>query len=175
MTGVSWLQGKFLGLDEPVLPLLPNSDYQTGVVGAIAIMQALYKRAHEGGSYNVDISLNQFNMWYISLGQYIDEQRIDIMSKHSHLHLRHTDEMTSIVPKTIMSMVRSVGKIFGPQNFETINSPKWDIANTGTSVPITFLASVMTFDETSPSYDVGSCPSGSYNSKMGWNVASGIH
>jgi hypothetical protein len=28
LTGVSWLQGKFLGLDEPVVPLLPNSDYQ---------------------------------------------------------------------------------------------------------------------------------------------------
>jgi crotonobetainyl-CoA:carnitine CoA-transferase CaiB-like acyl-CoA transferase len=27
-TGVSWLQGKFLGLNEPVVPLLPNSDYQ---------------------------------------------------------------------------------------------------------------------------------------------------
>lgn len=28
ITGVSWLQGKFLGLEEPVVPLLPNSDYQ---------------------------------------------------------------------------------------------------------------------------------------------------
>lgn len=28
ITGVSWLQGRLLGLDEPVLPLLPNSDYQ---------------------------------------------------------------------------------------------------------------------------------------------------
>lgn len=28
VTGVSWEQGKFLGLNEPVVPLLPNSDYQ---------------------------------------------------------------------------------------------------------------------------------------------------
>jgi crotonobetainyl-CoA:carnitine CoA-transferase CaiB-like acyl-CoA transferase len=28
VTGVSWLMGKFLGLDEPVVPPLPNSDYQ---------------------------------------------------------------------------------------------------------------------------------------------------
>ncbi|KAJ5109646.1 hypothetical protein N7532_002291 [Penicillium argentinense] len=66
--GVSWAQGKFLGLDEPVVPLLPNSDYQTGIVGAIAITHALYRRAHEGGSYNVDTSLNQFNNWYLDLG-----------------------------------------------------------------------------------------------------------
>lgn len=32
MTGVTHLQGHFLGLDEPVVPLLPNSDYQTGIV-----------------------------------------------------------------------------------------------------------------------------------------------
>lgn len=32
MTGVTHLQGHFLGLDEPVAPLLPNSDYQTGIV-----------------------------------------------------------------------------------------------------------------------------------------------
>ncbi|CAF1637076.1 unnamed protein product, partial [Didymodactylos carnosus] len=67
VTGVSWLQGKFLGLDEPVVPLLPNTDYQTGIIGAIAVMNALNRRAHEGGSYNVDVSLNQFNTWYISL------------------------------------------------------------------------------------------------------------
>ncbi|CAF0843859.1 unnamed protein product [Rotaria sp. Silwood1] len=65
VTGVAWLQGKFLGLNEPVLPLLPNSDYQTGIVGAIAIVQALHKRAHQGGSYNVDVSLNQFNICLI--------------------------------------------------------------------------------------------------------------
>lgn len=28
VTGVSWLMGEFLGLNEPVVPLLPNSDYQ---------------------------------------------------------------------------------------------------------------------------------------------------
>lgn len=31
---MSWLQGKFLGLDEPVVPLLPNSDYQSVSVSA---------------------------------------------------------------------------------------------------------------------------------------------
>ena len=28
VSGASWEQGKFLGLEEPVIPLLPNSDYQ---------------------------------------------------------------------------------------------------------------------------------------------------
>jgi hypothetical protein len=28
VTGVSWIMGEFLGLNEPVVPLIPNSDYQ---------------------------------------------------------------------------------------------------------------------------------------------------
>ncbi|CAF0789767.1 unnamed protein product [Rotaria sp. Silwood1] len=171
VTGVAWLQGKFLGLNEPVLPLLPNSDYQTGIVGAIAIVQALHKRAHQGGSYNVDVSLNQFNIWYLDLGQYTDTQGAEIMAKYPDLHLRHTDEMISLVTKTLTMMIKSVGEIFGPQNFETINSPKWDVEHTGDLIPMTILAPVITFDKTKLSYNVGSCPPGSYDSSIGWNVA----
>ncbi|CAF0775668.1 unnamed protein product [Rotaria sordida] len=170
VTGVSWLQGKFLGLDEPVVPLLPNSDYQTGVIGAIAIVQALHKRAHQGGSYNVDVSLNQFNIWYLDLGQYTDTQRADIMVKYPDLHLHHTDEMHFLVKKTITVMLKSVGKIFGSQNFETINSPKWDVEHTGEPITMTILAPIITFDETKLNYNVGSCPPGSYDSSIGWNV-----
>ncbi|GME65958.1 CoA-transferase family III domain-containing protein [Neofusicoccum parvum] len=44
LVGHAWLQGKFLGLQEPVLPPLPNSDMQTGLVGAAATLQALLMR-----------------------------------------------------------------------------------------------------------------------------------
>ncbi|KAF2181175.1 CAIB/BAIF family enzyme [Zopfia rhizophila CBS 207.26] len=82
VTGVSWAQGKFLGLGEPVIPLLPNSDYQTGIVGAAAILQALRSRATSGGSYNVDTSLNAFNLWYLNLGLHSAEVAQDIRAKH---------------------------------------------------------------------------------------------
>lgn len=68
MTGIAWLFGRMWGRDEPVMPFLPNSDFQTGIVGCIAIMNALDKRNKKGGNYLVSTSLNQLNSFLISLG-----------------------------------------------------------------------------------------------------------
>lgn len=46
-----------MGHDEAVVPVFPNSDYCTGIAGCTAILQALIRRAEEGGSYGVDASL----------------------------------------------------------------------------------------------------------------------
>lgn len=81
LVGISWLQGRFMGLDEPVVPLLrkrlllhefnsafcanrvlANSDYQTGLVGAVAIMQALLARTKDDTTYDIDVSLTQYNI-----------------------------------------------------------------------------------------------------------------
>ncbi|TDZ41528.1 hypothetical protein CTRI78_v009569 [Colletotrichum trifolii] len=36
VSGVAWEQGRFMGLDEPVVPPFPMSDYGTGCLGAVA-------------------------------------------------------------------------------------------------------------------------------------------
>lgn len=46
-TGVSWGFGMAQGLDEPVVPVFPNSDYGTGVAGIVGVMHALYLRSKE--------------------------------------------------------------------------------------------------------------------------------
>lgn len=63
-----------MGVDEAVTPVFPNSDYwygpglrlgarlvaklcSTGIAGSIAVMHALIRRAEQGGSYGVDVSL----------------------------------------------------------------------------------------------------------------------
>ena len=49
--------GRAMGNDEPVTPLFPNSDYCTGVCGVIAILNALLRRASDGGSYKIDVRI----------------------------------------------------------------------------------------------------------------------
>ena len=44
---------------EPVVPPLPNSDYQTSLTSLAGILTAVNKRATHRGSYRVDISLKQ--------------------------------------------------------------------------------------------------------------------
>lgn len=53
--GVSMEFGRAMGNAEPVTPVFPNSDFCTGVAGVIAILNAILRRAAEGGSYKVDV------------------------------------------------------------------------------------------------------------------------
>lgn len=46
-----------MGNDEPVTPVFPNSDYCTGICGVVAILNALLRRASDGGSYKIDVRI----------------------------------------------------------------------------------------------------------------------
>ena len=46
------------------------NDYVAGYIGAAGILAALRRRAREGGSYHVRISLARAAMWFMSLGSF---------------------------------------------------------------------------------------------------------
>ncbi|PSN60390.1 CoA-transferase family III [Corynespora cassiicola Philippines] len=110
LTGTPWIQGKYFGLDEPVIPLLPNSDYQTGIIGAISVCQALLQRATVGGSYNVDVSLTQFNLWYLGLGIHDDQTHHELLRMNPGFSARHDTELHPLVAKVEMLSRRSQGE-----------------------------------------------------------------
>ena len=51
-------------------PTMVLNDYIAGYIGAAGILAALRRRAHEGGSYHVRISLARAAMWFMSLGSF---------------------------------------------------------------------------------------------------------
>ena len=51
-------------------PTLVMNDYIAGYLGAAGVLAALRRRAKEGGSYHVRVSLVRAAMWYASLGQF---------------------------------------------------------------------------------------------------------
>jgi len=51
-------------------PTLVMNDYIAGYLGAAGVLAALRRRATEGGSYHVRVSLTRAAMWYKSLGQF---------------------------------------------------------------------------------------------------------
>jgi crotonobetainyl-CoA:carnitine CoA-transferase CaiB-like acyl-CoA transferase len=59
-----------MGLDQPVIPPFPISDYGTGAMGGIAALTALYHRATKGGSYHAKVSLVQYDLLLFRIGQY---------------------------------------------------------------------------------------------------------
>ncbi len=63
VTGVCHTQGEAIGAGQPQLVSAPMCDYLTGYMGAIGVMLALARRAKEGGSYEVNVSLCQSSMF----------------------------------------------------------------------------------------------------------------
>lgn len=51
-------------------PTLVMNDHIAGYLGAAGVLAALRRRAKEGGSYHVRVSLARAAMWYASLGQF---------------------------------------------------------------------------------------------------------
>lgn len=58
--------------EDPARPrLVPTqllNDYLTGYLGAMGVMQAMMRRAEEGGSYHVKVALTRTSMWVQDLG-----------------------------------------------------------------------------------------------------------
>ncbi|WP_234431159.1 CoA transferase [Streptomyces sp. NRRL F-5053] len=62
VTGVCDLQGRATGADRPQLTPVYLCDFLTGFLGSFGAMLALARRAREGGTYRVQVSLSQSAM-----------------------------------------------------------------------------------------------------------------
>lgn len=80
---------------EPELPVTGMiNDFITGYMGAAGATAALLKRAEEGGSWHVTVSLTRTAMWYQSLGL-VDPDRAAMSPEHS---LREPDAYDADTP-----------------------------------------------------------------------------
>ncbi|KAF8325386.1 uncharacterized protein EI90DRAFT_3128730 [Cantharellus anzutake] len=76
LSGVAWETGVASGLDEPVNPCLPISDYCTGTLCAVMAVLGLVRRAEpgkfgvKGNSFFSPISLTALDAWLRRQGQY---------------------------------------------------------------------------------------------------------
>lgn len=64
VTGIAHTHGEMTGAGRPKLAPAPMCDYLTGYLAAFGAMLALGRRAREGGSYHVQVSLCQSAMFY---------------------------------------------------------------------------------------------------------------
>lgn len=71
-TGISVDQGSY---EAPQLAPGFLTDYSTGYFAALGILAALIRRAREGGSYHVRVSLARGCMWYQDIGYVSKEKR----------------------------------------------------------------------------------------------------
>jgi CoA-transferase family III len=118
VTGIAWEQGWFMGLNEPVVPPFPMSDYGTGCMGTIAALTGLYKRAKYGGSYWGKTSLCQYDIFLLSLGVYSPEiqRRLRAMHDPDFFKLRHHDSVDEVGKRALRTMRRTHPELFDPRH-----------------------------------------------------------
>ncbi|KAF3394063.1 Succinyl-CoA--L-malate CoA-transferase alpha subunit [Penicillium rolfsii] len=106
VTGVAWVQGQFMGLDNPVVPPFPISDYGTGCMGAIAALSGLYHRAKTGGSYHGKASLMHYDLLLFAVGQYPADvqEKLRAAQPADFFKLRHCDSVDRISSTVLKGM-----------------------------------------------------------------------
>lgn len=95
-----------MGLNEPVVPPFPISDYGTGAMGAIAALTGIYHRATKGGSWHGGASLMQYDLLLFDVGPYDDKVQNELRSRQddSFFALRHqhsVDQISGTVMKNL--------------------------------------------------------------------------
>jgi hypothetical protein len=102
------------------------NDYTTGYLAAAGVMEALYRRTLEGGSWHVQVSLCQTSMWYQSLGHTLDPRQAKRLGNlRSLLQKRATPQgdMTFLGPSLRMSETTPHWEL--PSAPPGIHSPTW--------------------------------------------------
>lgn len=120
VTGVAWYQGLSMGLNEPVVPPFPMSDYGTGCMGTIAALVGLYKRAKYGGSYYGTTSLCQYDIYLLQLGLYSSEMMAQLRQAHDaeFFELRHHDSVDEVGKRALKTMRRVHPELFGDRHMQ---------------------------------------------------------
>lgn len=183
VVGLSWDMGRFVGLDEPVVPPLPNADFQTGLIGCLGIMNALDRRAAKGGSYLVSTSLNQYNSFLLSVGPQSPEIQQSLRERWGDMDFRHYDNMSRLLRKVSMRshpphpLLTSSAKTISadkaeqllpafPKKVPGLVLDKYFIAMASEwgrpGEELTFLGPAAEYEITKLGYDVGSCQKGTH-------------
>ena len=161
VTGISDSLGRALGLDEPVTPIFPSSDYNTGVAGICATLTAILRRGEQGGSYIVDAALNYYNQWLIrSVGTYPDQVFQRMREDTGSGVYRHFHTAGHTYPRMLDSLRKSAyaNRLFQADFFE--DRPA-DVA-IGKGKLMRCVKPIISFDaeRVKPGYHIGTRPNG---------------
>lgn len=129
--GLSKGYAKSMGImdESSVTPVFPIADYCTGMIGAIAVIQALVDRSKKGGSYMIGTALNYFSTWMINeIGNYDGDQNRhryhqeqlweSIWKKKGQPQLKYNEPLALALPRYIQLLKQYSSHLFHTDFFE---------------------------------------------------------
>ena len=137
------------------------------------MLHALVQRAETGGDYNVDLSLNQFNLWYLGLGLHDAQTARELLKKHPNFKPRHDTELYPLIDMTRKTCTEATGTgkgdLFDPDRWTT-GEINWGKAGEEARYLdwrrfLTFSPDSGKGDYLELSFDHGSCLPGSHEPK----------
>lgn len=114
------------GTDEkPQNPPVAINDFVTGWLATVGIIQALKRRAVEGGSYRVSVSLSRTTLWLLSLGIFAkDYATYTAGSSDEHAHIP-PDLFSAETPMgRYVGMTEQVEMSVTPGHYEHVLEPR---------------------------------------------------
>ena len=137
VSGVAWAQGEAMGLNEPVVPPFPMSDYGTGCMGTIAALVGLFRRAKFGGSHHCTTSLVQYDIFLLGLGLYDERTMAKLRAEHDNefFQLRHHDSVDEVGKRALKTMRRTHPELFEERHMQECYSTGFK-ANVRTIRPV---------------------------------------
>ncbi|KAH9889615.1 CoA-transferase family III [Xylariomycetidae sp. FL2044] len=199
VSGPAVEQGKFLaegqqyakGTDEkssttdaaPVVPPFPMSDYGTLAMGAIMAFVGLWRRAQDGGCYNGDTSLVQYDIVLQDIGGKYDEtirKRIWDTCSEKFKNLTYHNTVEEVSGAALEGMQRHLPRLFNETNtkiYEEWEAPLFplrDMENKGEIVePLQYpkllaVKPVVHIDGADVSHQRSSRPNGTDAAKWGF-------
>ena len=103
-----------MGLNEPVVPPFPISDYGTGCMGAIAALIGLHHRATAGGSWHGKVSLLQYDVLLFKVGKLNEDVQSQLRKEagEEFLTLRHGHSVDQISGTALRQLKRKIPEFF---------------------------------------------------------------
>lgn len=146
-----------MGLNEPVVPPFPISDYGTGCIGAIAALTGLYHRATRGGSWHGKVSLLQYDLLLFEVGLLPEgiQDELRELAGPDFLSLRHSHSVDQISGTTLLNMKKQFPELFDA----TLFCDKW--YSEGYKADVVAVKPVVEIESVDISFRRGSRPNGS--------------
>ena len=91
------------------------------------MIQALLKRTKEDNTFDIDVSLTQYNIWFYRLGLYPEAVQQSLREMHEDFDVRHNHDVLEGLAKTHKSLLKVRPDMTKSEHFWDMDGGEWGL------------------------------------------------